>query len=64
MAVDSADRVYALARSEHSVIVYASDGTFLRSWGEGHFTPRTHGITIGPDDSVSITDDGALGRSA
>jgi ATP-dependent Clp protease ATP-binding subunit ClpA len=30
---------------EHRVIVYERDGTFARSWGEGFFTARTHGIT-------------------
>src|SRR5689334_24150485 len=59
VAGDSKDRVYVLTRSEHSVMVYEADGTFVTSWGEGHFTPRTHGITVGPDDSVYVTDDGA-----
>ena len=57
VAVDSRDRVYVFTRDEHPVIVYERDGTFVRSWGEGQFTPRTHGITIGPDDSVYCVDD-------
>src|SRR4029077_1046966 len=32
------------------------DGRFQSSWGENVFV-RPHGITIGPDDSVYITDD-------
>jgi DNA-binding beta-propeller fold protein YncE len=40
------------------VIVYDQRGRFLRSWGEGEFTYRTHGISIGPDDTVYCTDDG------
>ena len=57
VAVDSRDRVYVFTRSEHPVIVYERDGTFVRSWGEGLFTDRTHGITIAPDDSVYCVDD-------
>jgi hypothetical protein len=34
------------------------DGTFVTSWGEDIFTPRTHGIAVGPDDSVYTVDDG------
>jgi DNA-binding beta-propeller fold protein YncE len=57
-AVDSGDRVHVYNRGEHPVIVFDRDGHFLRSWGEGQ-TVRAHGITIGPDDSVWLTDDGA-----
>ena len=39
-------------------MVYERDGRFLGSWGEGLFTMRAHGITIGPDDTVYCTDDG------
>ena len=58
VAVDSRDRVYLLTRSDARVIVYEQDGTFIRSWGEDIFTPRTHGITIGRDGFVYTTDDG------
>jgi DNA-binding beta-propeller fold protein YncE len=58
VAVDRNDRVYVYNRGEHPVIVFDRDGNFLRSWGEGQ-TVRAHGITIGPDDSVWLTDDGA-----
>lgn len=56
--VDSEDNVYLLTRGEPRVIVYRSDGTFLRSWGERFFTDRTHGIRIGPDDSIYCVDEG------
>ena len=57
VAVDSSDNVYVFNRGGHPVIVFDSDGKFLRSWGEGIFdTP--HGITIGPDDSVYCVDNG------
>jgi hypothetical protein len=57
VAVDSKDRVYLFCRSEHPVMVYEPDGRFISSWGEGVFSMRTHGITIGPDDAVYCTDD-------
>ena len=57
VAVDSRDRVFLFCRSDHPVMIYERDGRFVGSWGEGMFTMRTHGITIGPDDSVYCTDD-------
>lgn len=57
VAVDSKDNVYVFNRGGHPVIVFDSDGKFLRSWGEGDF-PSPHGITIGPDDSVYCVDTG------
>lgn len=59
VSVDSQDRVFLLTRAEPRVIVYNRDGSFIRSWGEGFFTPRTHGITIAPDDTVYCVDEGA-----
>jgi DNA-binding beta-propeller fold protein YncE len=56
VAVDSQDRVYVFNRGEHPVIVFDRSGRFLQSWGEGVFA-RPHGITIGPDDSLYLTDD-------
>jgi sugar lactone lactonase YvrE len=58
VAVDSQDRVYLMTRMDARVIVYDRDGSFVRSWGENVFTPRTHGIAIGPDDAVYTVDDG------
>ena len=56
VATDSQDRVYVFNRSEHPVIVYERDGSFLGSWGEGVFT-RPHGITVTADDIVWCADD-------
>lgn len=39
------------------MIVFDSDGNFLRSWGEGLFS-KPHGVHVGPDDSIYCTDDG------
>ncbi|MDA8219279.1 MAG: peptidyl-alpha-hydroxyglycine alpha-amidating lyase family protein [Dehalococcoidales bacterium] len=58
ISVDSKDRVYVLTRSEPRVLVYERDGSFVTSWGEGTFTNRTHGLTIGPDGSIFCVDDG------
>lgn len=58
VGIDANDRVYVITRMDARVIVYESDGTFVTSWGEGIFTPRTHCIKFGPDGSVYTADDG------
>lgn len=55
VAVDSKDRVYLLDVGNHPVIVFDRGGNFLFTWGEGQFR-HVHGIYIGPDDSVYVTD--------
>ena len=57
VGVDSKDNVYVFNRGEHPVIVFDREGNFLRSWGEGVY-PRAHGVTMGPDDTIYLTDDG------
>ena len=39
------------------MMVFDRNGNFLRSWGEGQY-PRAHGVHMGPDDSIYLTDDG------
>ena len=56
VGVDGHDNVYVFNRGEHPMIVFDRDGKFLRSWGEGVF-PRAHGLHMGPDDTVWLTDD-------
>jgi DNA-binding beta-propeller fold protein YncE len=56
VASDSRDRAFVFARGPHPLLIFERDGTFLRSWGEGRFV-RPHGITIGPDDAVYLSDD-------
>ena len=58
VAVDSEDNVYVLTRGEHPIIVFDKDGNFLRSFGEGLFSNRTHGLFISHDDRVMAADDG------
>lgn len=57
VAVDARDRVFLFTRGEAAVFVYERDGRFIRSWGEGVFSERAHGITVGPDGSVYCVDD-------
>jgi DNA-binding beta-propeller fold protein YncE len=58
VAVNSREEVYVFNRGEHPVIVFDLEGNFLRSFGEGKFSGRMHGIHVGPDDSVYCVDDG------
>jgi DNA-binding beta-propeller fold protein YncE len=56
VATDSSERVFVFNRGEHPVIVFNRSGKFLQAWGEGQFV-RPHGIWIGRDDAVYLTDD-------
>jgi DNA-binding beta-propeller fold protein YncE len=56
VATDARDRVYVFNRGVHPVMVFDRDGNFLASWGEG-IIRRAHGIHIGPDDAIYLTDD-------
>ena len=58
VAVDSKDNVYVLTRGEHPIMVFDREGKFLRSFGEGQFSNRTHGLYIAHDDSILAADDG------
>jgi hypothetical protein len=53
VAVDGEDRVYLMCRGDHPVMIYDQKGKFLRSWGEGEFTYRTHGIYVAPTERSS-----------
>ena len=57
VVVDSQDRVYVFNRSEHPMMVFERDGSFITSWGEDLFT-RAHGLTLGPDEALYCVDDG------
>lgn len=55
LAIDSRDRVYVGSRGKHPVLIFDQDGNFVSCWGEGYFIDP-HGVFIGPDDSVYVTD--------
>ena len=57
VAADSRDNVYVFNRGPHPMIVFDSDGNFLKSWGEDVFS-RPHGVSVGPNDTLYCTDDG------
>jgi hypothetical protein len=56
VAVDSRDRVHVFARADVPVLVFDTDGTYLRGWGEGLFV-RPHGISSGENDTLYLVDD-------
>ena len=58
VGVDAGDRVFVFSRRESRVLVYEKDGTFQSAWGDGFFTPRTHGLTVAPDGTVYCVDEG------
>jgi hypothetical protein len=57
IAVDSADNIYLLTRRDGAVVVYTSEGRYVRSWGVDRFV-LPHGITIDDRDVVHIVDQG------
>ncbi len=57
VGVDRRDRVYVFNRGPHPMAVFDREGNFLGSWGEGLFR-HAHGVHMGPDDTIYLTDDG------
>jgi len=57
IGVDRQDRVYVFSRGDHPLTIFDRAGAFLGSWGEGRFG-RPHAVTMGPDDTIYLTDDG------
>jgi hypothetical protein len=56
IAVDAQDRAYIFSRGEHPLMIFAQDGQFIGSWGEGQFT-RPHGISIDKNGLLYCVDD-------
>ena len=57
--VNSHDDIYIFSRNtEHPIMVFDRLGNFQKSFGKGIFSDRTHGMLIGPDDSIFCVDDG------
>lgn len=57
IACDASDNVYVFARSEPPVLVFDRTGRLQRTWGQGMFT-RPHAVSVGPDGTIWLTDDG------
>lgn len=59
VAVNSRDEVFILTRNpENPILVFNREGDFLRTFGQGTFTDRSHGLAVAPDDSLWCADDG------
>lgn len=58
VGVDRDDNVYLFARDPLPVRVFSREGAFLHAWGEGAFV-RPHGLAMGRDDSLFLTDEGS-----
>jgi DNA-binding beta-propeller fold protein YncE len=56
VGVDSRGHVYLFNRGQRPVVVLNRKGEFLRAWGDKKMFPNAHAVTIGPDDSVWLTD--------
>jgi len=57
VGVDLRDQVYVFHRGEHPLMVFDRAGNFQRAWGESMFR-RPHGVHMGPDETIYLTDDG------
>jgi DNA-binding beta-propeller fold protein YncE len=57
VTVESSDNVYVMNRGEHPICVFDKNGNFLRSFGEGQFNRRAHGIHATPDDFIYTVND-------
>lgn len=55
VAVDSGGDVYVAQRIDPPILVFSSDGDYLRGWGSGVIADA-HGISISADDRVLVVD--------
>ena len=58
VAVDSQDNVFLLTRGEDPLVQFDKDGNFIKAFGHGYFSKRTHGLYIAHDDTLLVADDG------
>jgi sugar lactone lactonase YvrE len=58
IVTDSQDRVYVGSRGNHPILIFDREGNFISCWGEGYILDP-HGLYVGPDDALYITDDRA-----
>ncbi len=60
VSVADGDTVYLLTRNQKNpVVVLSQEGEFLRTFGTGTFTNRTHAILAGQDVLIYCADDGS-----
>jgi sugar lactone lactonase YvrE len=55
VALDARGSVYVFQREPSKVMVFDSDGRFLRSWGDNDF-PSAHGLRVLNDGAIWLTD--------
>ena len=55
VGVDSKNQVYTFTRTDHPMMVFDSDGNFLRSWGEGILNDA-HGLCFDAEDNMYFVD--------
>jgi len=58
VCTDTDDNVYVYGRGEHPISIYSRAGEFLGSWGEGQFSPRSHGAFMSRAGELYLVDDG------
>ena len=56
IGVDNRNNVYLFNRGDQPVIVLDSQGRFLRGWGDKKLFPNAHAVTMGPDETIWLTD--------
>ncbi len=56
VALAAQGRVIIVNRSDVPVQMYTTDGQFISAWAYDDFS-RVHGVTVGPDGVIYITDD-------
>lgn len=57
VSVDADDRVYVFSRSEHPLMVFERDGTYVRTIGEGIFQDG-HGMCFDANGDILVADRG------
>src|SRR5262245_39942349 len=53
---DADGRLFAFNFSEQPVIILDKHGSFLGSWGTREEFPHPHAVTMGPDETIWLTD--------